>query len=543
MKDSTGDFQGISRLIAEAPPEFEVYSGDDWATFGYLCLGAVGVVSVAAHLVGPQIRQMIELIETGDVPAARKLHESLSPLFNALFVTSNPIPLKAALEMVGPRGGSLACRSCRRPPKSGNGCARHWRTPVSSDRNVRVVFLGGVGEVGRNMACLELDGRILLIDVGLSFPTRTCRASTWCFPISSTCANADRVEAVVLTHGHEDHVGALPYLLRESDASRSTGPRSRSRSCKESSRSTGSPTGASCGPRRRARGRPSGRSRCGSFASRTRSPTGWRWPSTPRFGTILHTGDFKLDQTPIDGRPTDLHGLAEEAAARGVHLLLSDSTNAEEAGLHRQRAERGAGARSDIVGAPEIVVVACFSSHIHRVQQVVDAAPRERAGGGVPRPIDAEQRRRRPAAGLAAGRRPDVIDIAEVDELDPGRVVVICTGSQGEPYSALSLMAAREHKWVKLKEGDTVVLSSSPDPRGTSPRSTAWWTPCTGAAPTCTTCRPTPCTPAATPRRRSSGSCCRSCGRAGSSRSTASAATCSITPGSPRRSASRATTS
>src|SRR5712691_3019041 len=105
VKDSTGDFQGISRLIAEAPPSFEVYSGDDWATFGYVCLGAVGVVSVASHLVGPQIRQMIELIETGDVAAARKIHESLSPLFNALFITSNPIPLKAALEMVGRPAG------------------------------------------------------------------------------------------------------------------------------------------------------------------------------------------------------------------------------------------------------------------------------------------------------------------------------------------------------------------------------------------------------------------------------------------------------
>jgi 4-hydroxy-tetrahydrodipicolinate synthase len=101
VKDSTGDFQGVSRLMAEAPPDFEVYSGDDWATFGYVCLGAVGVISVASHLVGPQIRQMIELIETGDVPTARKIHEGLSPLYNALFITSNPIPLKAALEMLG----------------------------------------------------------------------------------------------------------------------------------------------------------------------------------------------------------------------------------------------------------------------------------------------------------------------------------------------------------------------------------------------------------------------------------------------------------
>jgi len=101
VKDSTGDFQAISRLISEAPPEFEVYSGDDWATFGYLCLGAVGVVSVAGHLVAGRIRQMCDLVETGDIPAARKIHEELTPLFNALFITSNPIPVKTALEMVG----------------------------------------------------------------------------------------------------------------------------------------------------------------------------------------------------------------------------------------------------------------------------------------------------------------------------------------------------------------------------------------------------------------------------------------------------------
>jgi 4-hydroxy-tetrahydrodipicolinate synthase len=101
VKDSTGDFQAISKLISEAPPDFEVYSGDDWATFGYLCLGAVGVVSVAAHLVGGRIKQLCDLIGSGDIPAARKIHEELTPLFNALFITSNPIPVKTALEMVG----------------------------------------------------------------------------------------------------------------------------------------------------------------------------------------------------------------------------------------------------------------------------------------------------------------------------------------------------------------------------------------------------------------------------------------------------------
>jgi len=105
VKDSTGDFQAISRLISEAPADFEVYSGDDWATFGYVCLGAVGVISVAAHLVGGRIRQMIDLIASGDIPAARKIHEELTPLFNALFITSNPIPVKTALGLVGRPAG------------------------------------------------------------------------------------------------------------------------------------------------------------------------------------------------------------------------------------------------------------------------------------------------------------------------------------------------------------------------------------------------------------------------------------------------------
>ncbi|MEW6059692.1 MAG: 4-hydroxy-tetrahydrodipicolinate synthase [Actinomycetota bacterium] len=101
VKDSTGDFQAISKLISEAPPEFEVYSGDDWATFGYMCLGAVGVVSVASHLVGPRIRQMTDHAASGDIPAAREIHEELTPLFNTLFITTNPIPVKTALGILG----------------------------------------------------------------------------------------------------------------------------------------------------------------------------------------------------------------------------------------------------------------------------------------------------------------------------------------------------------------------------------------------------------------------------------------------------------
>lgn len=106
VKDSTGDFQAVSRLISEVPADFEVYSGDDWATFGYMCLGAVGVVSVASHVVGGRIKQMTDLIASGDVPAARKIHEELSPLYSALFITTNPIPVKAAVDMLGLPAGA-----------------------------------------------------------------------------------------------------------------------------------------------------------------------------------------------------------------------------------------------------------------------------------------------------------------------------------------------------------------------------------------------------------------------------------------------------
>ena len=137
-----------------------------------MCLGAVGVVSVAGHLVGGKIRQMCDLIEAGDIPAARKIHEELTPLFNALFITSNPIPVKTALEMIGLPVGPPRLPLVPATSEERSGSARPWWMPGSSEpaRPARVVFLGGVGEVGRNMACVELDGRILIVDVGLSFP-------------------------------------------------------------------------------------------------------------------------------------------------------------------------------------------------------------------------------------------------------------------------------------------------------------------------------------------------------------------------------------
>ena len=337
--------------------------------------------------------------------------------------------------------------------------------PGSSESGgpARVVFLGGVGEVGRNMACVELDDRILIVDVGLSFPHAEMPGIDLVLPdFEYVRERFDNVEAIVLTHGHQDHIGALPYLLRDYD-----GP-------PLPVYGTAFTLALLEGQleehevRDRAEFRqviPGEAAVAGPFSMRflrvTHSiPDGMAVVIDTPYGSILHTGDFKIDQTPLDGRATDLHALAEEAG-RGVHLLLSDSTNAEEAGYTDSERSVGPVLQDIIARAPQLVVVACFSSHIHRIQQVVNAARSDERvvaflGRSMHQSVEAARR-----LGFLHVPETDVIPIEEVEHRDPSRVVVICTGSQGEPFSALSLMAAREHKWVKLKPGDNVVLSSS----------------------------------------------------------------------------------
>jgi ribonuclease J len=337
--------------------------------------------------------------------------------------------------------------------------------PGSSDPSgpARVVFLGGVGEVGRNMACVELDSQILIVDVGLSFPHAEMPGIDLVLPdFEYVRERFDDVEAIVLTHGHMDHIGALPYLLREFEGDpipvfgtaftlallEGQLEEHQVRDRAEFHQVT-----------------PGEAAVAGPFSMRflrvTHSiPDGMAVVIETPYGSILHTGDFKIDQTPLDGRPTDLHALAEEAG-RGVHLLMSDSTNAEESGYTDSERSVGPVLQDIISRAPQLVVVACFSSHIHRIQQVVNAARSDERvvaflGRSMLQSVEAARE-----LGILHVPEGDVIPIEEVEHRDPSRVVVVCTGSQGEPFSALSLMAAREHKWVKLKEGDSVVLSSS----------------------------------------------------------------------------------
>jgi ribonuclease J len=336
--------------------------------------------------------------------------------------------------------------------------------PDLSDAAVRIVFLGGIGEVGRNMASIEIGDRILLVDVGLSFPNADMPGIDLVLPDFEYLRDRfDDIEAIVLTHGHEDHVGALPYLLYELDRQVPVYATAFTLELLKGKLEEHGVTDR-IEPRLAI---PGEGAEIGPFAMRflhvTHSiPDGMAVVVDTPHGSIVHTGDFKIDQTPLDGRPTDLHGLATEATrGGGVHVLLSDSTNSEEPGYTDSERSVGPVVRRIIEAAPGIVVVACFSSHIHRVQQVVSAALADGRvvcflGRSMLNSVAAARR-----LGILKVADEDIVAIEEVDSLDPGRVVVICTGSQGEPYSALSLMAAREHKWVKLSEGDTVVLSSS----------------------------------------------------------------------------------
>ncbi|HWC32184.1 MAG TPA: ribonuclease J [Actinomycetota bacterium] len=324
----------------------------------------------------------------------------------------------------------------------------------------RLVFLGGLGEVGRNMACLEQDGSVLVLDAGLSFPTEDMPGVDLVLPdFQYLRERKERIAGVVLTHGHEDHVGTLPYLLREMPlhvyATRLTLGLIRSKI--EEHGVEGSATLHEVAPGNAVR--------IGPFDVRfhrvTHSiPDGVAVAVDTTHGTLLHTGDFRLDPTPIDGRLTDLQGLAEEAR-RGVHLLLSDSTNAEKPGTVPSERTVGPVLRDIFRDARRLIVAGCFSSHIHRIQQICDAARavgRNVAflGRSMNQSVEAARR-------LGYLEVPDdaIVELDRVKELPREQLVVVSTGSQGEPMSALALMAAHEHKWVKLDEGDTVVLSSS----------------------------------------------------------------------------------
>ncbi|MGG5260737.1 ribonuclease J [Phycicoccus avicenniae] len=327
-----------------------------------------------------------------------------------------------------------------------------------AEGGVRVTPLGGLGEVGRNMTVIEHAGQLLVIDCGVLFPDDHHPGIDLILPdFSSIEDRLDDVQAIVLTHGHEDHIGAVPYLLRLKPDLPVVGSQL-TLALIEAKLKEHRITPYTLGVRE------GGREKLGVFdcefvAVNHSIPDALAvFVRTPG-GTLLHTGDFKMDQLPLDGRLTDLRAFAR-LGEEGVDLFLTDSTNAEVPGFTTPEREIAPAIDKVFRHAQRRIIVACFSSHVHRVQQVLDAA--DKAGRKVAMIGRSMVRNMGIAADLGYLKVPDgvLVDLKQLNDLPDDKVVLVCTGSQGEPMAALSRMANRDHR-IEVGEGDTVLLASS----------------------------------------------------------------------------------
>ncbi|TQJ51369.1 ribonuclease J [Phycicoccus sp. SLBN-51] len=323
---------------------------------------------------------------------------------------------------------------------------------------VRVVALGGLGEVGRNMAVIEHDGQLLVIDCGVLFPEDHHPGVDLILPDFEYIEDRlDDVQAIVLTHGHEDHIGAVPYLLKLKPDIPLVGSMLTLALVEAKLREhkiTPYTLGVKEGMREQL-----GVFDCEFVAVNHSIPDALAvFVRTPG-GTILHTGDFKMDQLPLDGRLTDLRAFAR-LGEEGVDLFMVDSTNAEVPGFTTPEKDIAPAIDKVFRHARRRIIVACFSSHVHRVQQVLDAA--EKAGRKVAMVGRSMVRNMTIAADLGYLHVPDgvLVDVKRLDDFADNQVVLICTGSQGEPMAALSRMANRDHR-IDVGEGDTVLMASS----------------------------------------------------------------------------------
>ncbi len=325
---------------------------------------------------------------------------------------------------------------------------------------LRVTPLGGLGEIGRNMTAFEYDGRLLLVDCGVLFPEENHPGVDLILPDFAPIRDRlGDVEALVLTHGHEDHIGGVPYLLRERADIPVVGSKLtlgllssklREHRLKETAQHVV---------------REGDRIRFGPFdlefvAVNHSIPDALAVAIRTGAGMVLHTGDFKMDQLPLDGRITDLRAFAR-LGEEGVDLLMVDSTNADSPGFTTSEADIAPVLDRVFHTSAQRVIVACFASHVHRVQQVMDAAVNHgRKVAYVGRSMVRNMGVARDLGYLTVP--PDtLVDAKELGDYPPEKVVLISTGSQGEPLSALSRIAQRSHSFVHIELGDTVVLASS----------------------------------------------------------------------------------
>ncbi len=330
----------------------------------------------------------------------------------------------------------------------------------ASEPAVRVIPLGGLGEIGLNMMLLESGEDLLAIDCGLMFPDEEeMPGIDYVIPdFSYLLAKRAQLRGVILTHGHEDHIGALPYLLREVDVP-VYGTRIALALATERLREHGLAEGARLVPVEPRRAFELATFRIEPIRVTHSIVDGIGYGIETPVGILVHTGDFKFDPSPIDAERSDYHRLAE-LGERGVLCLMADSTNVDRPGTTPSEREVGRALAERFRKAPGRIILATFASHIHRIQQVLDlAAAVGRRVALVGRSMESNVRI---AAELGYLRVPEgtILPLEELAGLPPYRQVILSTGSQGEPNSAMSLMAAEEHKYVQVAEGDLVILSA-----------------------------------------------------------------------------------
>ncbi len=329
---------------------------------------------------------------------------------------------------------------------------------------VRILPLGGLGEIGKNMTLIEYGDRIVIIDTGLMFPTAEMLGIDLVLPdFGYLRERADDIEAIVLTHGHEDHVGALPYVLREIGLPPAIygGPLTIGlvRSKLEEHKLRDVPLEVIDTGEKVTAG-PFGIEMIHVSHS---IPNSRAVAITTPVGVIIATGDYKFDQTPVDGVPADFSRLAE-LGAEGVLCLFGDSTNADRPGVAPSESTAGPALLEEFARAKGRLIVTCFASNVHRVQQVIDAAAElDRRVALVGRSM---RKNFNIASNLGIADAPDgmLIQPREIEDFPDHKVIAISTGSQGEPLSALRRMAHGDHRDIELHSGDTVVFSATPVP-------------------------------------------------------------------------------